>query len=89
MEALDRPELCLEIIDETTNKIKEIQERLRIANERATAYVNYRRRDLEFEIGDKVWLKVAPTKGIIRFRKRSKLASRYIGPYEILVRVAR
>ena len=46
-------------------------------------------RDLEFEIGDNVWLKVAPTKGTVRFGKRTKLAPRYIGPYEILDRVGK
>ncbi len=51
--------------------------------------MNKRKRELEFEVGDKVWPKVALTKGIIRFGKRSKLALRYIGPYEILDKVGK
>ena len=46
-----------------------------------------RRRDLQFEIGDQVFLKISPWKGVLRFGKRGKLSSRYIGPYEIVSKV--
>ena len=46
-----------------------------------------RRRPLEFEVGDHVFLKVMPKRGVVRFDKRGKLSSRFIGPYEILERV--
>ena len=42
---------------------------------------------MKFEVGDKVFLKVSPWKGIMRFEKKRKLSSRYVGPYEILKRV--
>ena len=46
-----------------------------------------RRRPLEFEVGDHVFLKVMPKKGVVRFGKRGKLSPRFIGPFEILERV--
>ena len=46
-----------------------------------------RRRPLEFEVGDHVFLKVMPNRGVVRFGKRGKLSSRFIGPFEILERV--
>ncbi|GJT08567.1 putative reverse transcriptase domain-containing protein [Tanacetum coccineum] len=50
-------------------------------------YADKRRRPLEFEVGDKVMLKVAPWKGVIRFGKRGKLNPRYIGPFQIIERI--
>ena len=46
-----------------------------------------RRRPLEFEVGDHVFLKVMPKRGVVRFGKREKLSPRFIGPFEILERV--
>ena len=46
-----------------------------------------RRRPLEFEVGDHVFLKVMPKRGVLRFDKRGKLSSRFIGPSEILERI--
>ncbi|GJR60203.1 hypothetical protein Tco_1502365 [Tanacetum coccineum] len=46
-----------------------------------------RRKPLEFEVGDRVMLKVSPWKGVIRFGKKGKLAPRYVGPFEILERI--
>ena len=46
-----------------------------------------RRRDLQFEISDQVFLKISPWKGVLRFGKRGKLSPRYIGPYEIVSQV--
>jgi hypothetical protein len=54
---------------------------------RQKSYVDVRRRDLEFAVGDKVLLKVSPTKGIVRFGVKGKLSPRYIGPYLIIARV--
>ena len=48
------------------------------------SYANRRRQPLEFEVGDHVFLKVMPKRGVVRFDKRGKLAPRYIGPFEIL-----
>ena len=77
----------LEIIRETTKKIVQIRERLKAARDRQKSYVDKRRKPLEFQVGDRVLLKVSPWKGMIRFGKRDKLNPRYIGPFEILARI--
>ncbi|GKE43089.1 putative reverse transcriptase domain-containing protein [Tanacetum coccineum] len=51
------------------------------------SYANVRRKPLEFQVGDRVMLKVSPRKGVIRFGKRGKLNPRYIGPFKILERI--
>ncbi|GJR63889.1 putative reverse transcriptase domain-containing protein [Tanacetum coccineum] len=51
------------------------------------SYANVRRKPLEFQVGDRVMLKVSPRKGIIQFGKRGKLNPQYIGPFEILERI--
>ncbi|GKA53310.1 putative reverse transcriptase domain-containing protein [Tanacetum coccineum] len=77
----------LEIIHETTKKIVQIRQRLQAARDRQRSYANVRRKPLEFQVGDRVMLKVSPRKGVIRFGKRGKLNPRYIGPFKILKRV--
>ncbi|GJS99364.1 putative reverse transcriptase domain-containing protein [Tanacetum coccineum] len=62
-----------EIIHETTKKIVQIQQRLQAARDRQRSYANIRRKPLEFQVGDRVMLKVSPRKGVIRFGKRGKL----------------
>ncbi|GKD53821.1 putative reverse transcriptase domain-containing protein, partial [Tanacetum coccineum] len=76
-----------EIIQETTDKIVQIKERLKTARDRQKSYANNRRKPLEFSVGDKVLLKVSPWKGAVRFRKRGKLSPRYVRPFEIVERV--
>ncbi|GKB11006.1 hypothetical protein Tco_0844929 [Tanacetum coccineum] len=76
-----------EIIHETTKKIVQIRQRLQAARDRQRSYANVRRKPLEFQVGDRVMLKVSPWKGFIRFRKWGKLNPRYIGPFKILDRV--
>ncbi|GJS29968.1 putative nucleotidyltransferase, ribonuclease H [Tanacetum coccineum] len=75
------------IIQETINKIVQIKERLKAARDRQKRYADNRRKLLEFNVGDKVLLKVSPKKGVVRFGKRSKLSPRYVGPFEIVKRV--
>ncbi|GJZ89592.1 putative reverse transcriptase domain-containing protein [Tanacetum coccineum] len=76
-----------EIIHETTEKIVQIRQRMQAARDRQRSYANVRRKPLEFQVGDRVMLKVSPRKGIIRFGKRGKLNPRYIGPFKILERI--
>nr|GEW01573.1 retrotransposon protein, putative, Ty3-gypsy subclass [Tanacetum cinerariifolium] len=70
-----------EIIHETTKKIIQIKKRIQAARDRQKSYADRRRKPLEFEVGDKVMLKVSPWKGVIRFDKWGKLNHRYIGPF--------
>ncbi|GJX06459.1 putative reverse transcriptase domain-containing protein [Tanacetum coccineum] len=67
--------------------IVQILQRLQAARDRQRSYANVRRKPLEFQIGDRVMLKVSPRKGIFRFGKRGKLNPRYIGPFKILERI--
>ncbi|GJU08688.1 hypothetical protein Tco_1125118 [Tanacetum coccineum] len=76
-----------EIIYETTEKIVQIKSRIQAARDRQKSYANVRRKPLEFQVGDKVMLKVSPWKGVIRFGKRGKLNPRYIGPFNIIAKV--
>jgi len=64
--------------------IRRIREHIRVAQNQQKSYADKRRRPLEFQVGDKVFLKVSPTKGIKRFTVQGKLSPRYIGPYEII-----
>ncbi|GKB38185.1 putative reverse transcriptase domain-containing protein [Tanacetum coccineum] len=76
-----------EIIRETTEKIIQIKHHLRASLDRKRSYANKRCKPLEFQVGDKVMLKVSPWKGVIRFGKRGKLNPRYIGPFKILAKI--
>ncbi|GJU01486.1 putative reverse transcriptase domain-containing protein [Tanacetum coccineum] len=58
-----------------------------MAQDRQKSYADKRRRPIEFQVGDRVMLKVSPWKGVIRFRKRGKLGPRYIGPFRITDRL--
>ncbi|GJQ99604.1 hypothetical protein Tco_0522589 [Tanacetum coccineum] len=76
-----------EMIREMTEMIVQIKNRLLAARSRQKSYADVRRKPLEFEVGDKVMLKVSPWKGVVRFGKHGKLSPRYIGPFKILSRV--
>ncbi|GKD45997.1 putative reverse transcriptase domain-containing protein, partial [Tanacetum coccineum] len=76
-----------ELVHETAEKIIQIKKRIQAARDRQKSYADRRRKPLEFEVGDKVMLKVSPWKGVIRFGKRGKLNPRYIGPFKILAKV--
>ena len=54
---------------------------------RQKSYADERRKDLEFDVGDMVFLKVAPMKGVLRFEKKGKLSPHFVGPFEILERI--
>ena len=67
----------------TADKIKQIREKMRAAQDRQRIYTNKRRKPIEFQIGDKVMLKVSPWKGVVRFGKKRNLSPRYVGPFVI------
>ncbi|KAL5570826.1 hypothetical protein UlMin_020423 [Ulmus minor] len=76
----------LDFVSTTTDAIEKIQKRMRAAQSRHKSYADKRRRPLEFNKGDHVFLKIAPMKGVMRFGKKGKLSPRFIGPFEILKR---
>ena len=76
-----------ELVKDTEEKVQIIQQRLKVACDRQRSYANLKRKDIEYEVGDKVFLKVSPWKKILRFGRKGKLSPRFIGPYEILERV--
>ncbi|RVX14525.1 Transposon Ty3-I Gag-Pol polyprotein [Vitis vinifera] len=76
-----------EIVQETTEKIQLIKEKLKTAQDKQKSYADKRRRPLEFEEGDWVFVKVSPRRGVFRFGKKGKLAPRFVGPFQIDKRV--
>ncbi|GKB65971.1 putative reverse transcriptase domain-containing protein [Tanacetum coccineum] len=76
-----------ELIQETTEKIVLIKQRMQAAQDRQKSYADQKRKPMEFEIGDRVMLKVSPWKGVVRFGKRGKLNPRYVGPFRVLAKV--
>ena len=76
-----------DLIRDTSEKVILIRQRLLTAQSRQKIYVDVRHRPLEFEVGDHVFLKVMPKRGVVKFGKRGKLSPRFIGPFEILERV--
>jgi hypothetical protein len=73
-----------DLVVEAEDKVKVIQANLRIAQSRQKSYADKRRKPLQFQAGDFVYLRVSPTKGVQRFGIKGKLAPRYVGPFEIL-----
>ncbi|WVZ93796.1 hypothetical protein U9M48_039751 [Paspalum notatum var. saurae] len=76
-----------EIIEDAERQVRMIRENLRIAQTRQKSYADHRRRDLEFAVGDYVYLKVSPIHGLRQFKVKGKLAPRYIGPFKIIDQV--
>ena len=74
------------IIQEAQEQVDAIRKRLKEAQSRQKSYADRRRRELSFNVGDFVYLKVSPMRSVRRFQVRGKLAPRYIGPYQILAR---
>ncbi|KAL5559353.1 hypothetical protein UlMin_035564 [Ulmus minor] len=83
----ERKLLGPEIVQKTVDIVEKIRQRMKTAQSRQKSYTDRRRKPLEFAIGDKVFLKVAPMKGVMRFGKRGKLSPRFVGPFEILERI--
>ena len=77
-----------DLIRETFEKVPLIQQRLRTVFRIQKSYTDPKRRDIQFDVGDHVFLKVSPMKGVMRFSNREKLTLRHIGPFEILNRIS-
>ena len=76
-----------DLIRDTSKKESLIRQRLLTAQSRQKSYADIRCRPLEFDVGDHIFLKVMPKRGVVRFVKSGKLSPRFIGPFEILERV--
>ncbi|KAL0295083.1 UNVERIFIED_CONTAM: Transposon Tf2-11 polyprotein [Sesamum angustifolium] len=76
-----------ELVQETMKKIQIVKKCLKATQDRQKSYVDKHRREMEYGVGDKVFLKVSSWKEILRFGKQGKLSPRYIGPYEIIERI--
>jgi hypothetical protein len=75
-----------DILREVEENTRMVRENLKTAQSRQPSYADTRRRELSFEVGDYVYLKVSPIRGTKRFGVKGKLAPRYIGPYQIQAR---
>ena len=72
------------IVYQALEMVRVIRDRLKTNYSRQKSYANNRRRDLEFKVGDMVYLKILPMKGAIRFGKKGKFSPRYVDLYEVL-----
>ena len=77
----------LDIVKETEEKVRVTQQRLKAANDRQKLYADRKRKDIKYEVGDKVILKVSPWRKILHFGNKGKLSLRFIEPYEIFERI--
>ncbi|GKA21367.1 putative reverse transcriptase domain-containing protein [Tanacetum coccineum] len=78
-----------ELIQETTEKIVLIKQRIQAAQDRQKSYADLKRKPMEFEFGDRVMLKFSPWKEVLRFGKWGKLNPRYVGPFKVLAKVGK
>ncbi|GAU37339.1 hypothetical protein TSUD_395200 [Trifolium subterraneum] len=78
-----------DIVQETTEKIRMIQEKMKASQSRQKSYHDKRRKDVEFQEGDHVFLRVTSTTGVGRTLKSKKLTSKFIGPYQISERIGK
>jgi hypothetical protein len=73
-----------DIIQETEKQVRQVRENLKVAQSSQKSYANCRRRELCFDVGDFIYLKVSPIRGLKRFQVRGKLMPRFIGPFKII-----
>ena len=76
-----------DLIQEIEEKVKMIRERLKVSTDRQKSYADMKRKDVRYEIGEKLFLKVSPWKKVMRFGRKGKLSPRFIGPYEVIEKV--
>ncbi|CAA7048694.1 unnamed protein product [Microthlaspi erraticum] len=83
----ERRDLEPEMIQETVKQVKLLKERLKEAHDRQKSYADQHRKDLEFAVGDAVYLKMRTFQGTDKNRKLKKLRPRFMGPYKIIERI--
>lgn len=79
----DKPILGLDIIHETTEKVDLIWKKIKASQDRQKSYVDERHTDLEFSVGDMIFMKLSPLKHVVSFGVSGKLASRFVGPFPV------
>ena len=87
MELSEKKVIGPDLIQETEEKVKMIRGKLKVATDRQKSYANMKRKYIRYEIVEKVFLKVSPWKKVMRFEKKGKLSTRFIGPYEVIGKV--
>jgi exosome complex RNA-binding protein Rrp4 len=75
-----------DVLKDAENKVRMIRDNLKIAQSRQKSYADTQRRELTFEVGDYLYLKVSPMRSVKRFNMKGKLAPKYIGPFKIIER---
>ena len=75
-----------DVLKDAEEQVRKIRENLRVAQSHQKSYADTRRRDLSFQVGDYVYLKVSPMRSVKRFNMKGKLAPRYVGPFKVLRR---
>ena len=83
----DRQLFGPDLIKESKKKVKLIRDRLKVAQSRQKSYADSKRKETAYEVGDRVYLRVSPLRGVKRFGVKGKLAPRFVGPYKVLERM--
>jgi hypothetical protein len=83
-EAGERKVFGPNILQDAEKQVRTVRENLRVAQSRQKSYADHRRRELSFKVGDFIYLKVSPMRGLRHFKVRGKLTPRFIGPFKIL-----
>ena len=76
-----------DLIQENEEKVKMIREKLKMPTNRQNSYVIMKRKDVHYEISEKVFLQVSPWKKVMRFERKCKLSPRFIRPYGVIEKV--
>ena len=89
LETRDRLVLGLDLVREALEKIELIRERMKETQSKQKSYSDKWRKDIEFSVGNEVFIKISPMKGVVRFGMARKLAPRYVGPFQIIERIGK
>jgi hypothetical protein len=89
VEAGERRYYDIDFIEQAEEQVRTIKIHMAAAQSRQKSYADRRRKPIEFEVGDFIYLKVSPTKSVKCFRVKQKLVPRYVGPFQIIEKMER